>query len=159
MSGDPRRAGFMAAGAVLIADQLTKRLALSFLQPWPPVEVIGSYARLLLRFNTGAAFSISWGGPLFLGIFTTVAAVAVTVFLVRSRGRDRVAPLALGLILGGALGNLVDRALNSGAVIDFIDVGTAAWRWPTFNLADAAISIGGILLVFFTRSRGGAEGK
>jgi signal peptidase II len=61
---------------------------------------------------------------------------------------------SFGLILGGASGNLLDRLLHSGAVVDFLDVGTASWRWPTFNVADAAISIGAVVLLLF-----GPKGK
>jgi signal peptidase II len=149
-----RHAGFLAAGTALLLDQVTKAAALAQLDVGTPVSLIGKAVQFTLRFNSGAAFSLKWGGPLFLTIFTGVAVLAVLWLLVARPPRLPLHAASFGLILGGASGNLLDRLLHSGAVVDFLDVGTASWRWPTFNVADAAISIGAVVLLLF-----GPKGK
>jgi signal peptidase II len=149
-----RHAGFLAAGTALLLDQVTKGAALAQLEAGTPVSLIGKAVQLTLRFNSGAAFSLKWGGPLFLTIFTGAAVLAVLWLLVARPPRLPLHAASFGLILGGASGNLLDRLLHSGAVVDFLDVGTASWRWPTFNVADAAISIGAVVLLLF-----GPKGK
>jgi signal peptidase II len=130
---------------VLLADQLTKLWAVRTLAD-AQVVIVGDTVDFRLARNTGSAFSL-------FGAFTPVLAilaVAVAFFLVRAlrRARDTATVVALALLLGGALGNLLDRVFRSpgflrGAVIDFVHVG---W-WPTFNVADASITVGAILLV------------
>ena len=147
-----RPAAFTLAAVVLLIDQVSKRIAVNGLELGEPVRIAGEVIRLALRFNEGAAFSFSWGGPVFLTVFSIAAAVLVSVLIVRCRDCTRGSFLALGAILGGALGNLMDRILY-GMVIDFIDIGTRSWRWPTFNAADIAICIGGVSLLLFYHSR------
>ncbi len=132
---------------VAIADQVTKRWALDRLIPGScdtPDACIDLVAgiRFHLAFNTGAAFNRGEGfGPV-LGVLVSIITVALLV--AAARRRDRLGPALLGLIAGGAVGNLIDRATRaedgflSGAVVDFIDFG---W-WPIFNLADAAVVSG-----------------
>ena len=145
----PRRLGLVAtiAAVVLVVDQLTKNWAVSSLPGRPPVEVIGSL-RFNLAYNTGAAFSFGAGkglGP-WIGL---VAMVVVLGLALGMTSRFAVGAVAAGLVAGGALGNLADRAfrgdtgLLSGAVIDFIDL---QW-WPVFNVADAGVVVGALLLV------------
>ncbi len=154
-----RLRGYALAAIVLLLDQLTKRLALGGLELHHPVPVAGNLVRLMLAWNSGAAFSLSWGGPLFLAVFTALAAVLVAVFIWRCRECSPGSRLALGAILGGAAGNLLDRLLYGGSVIDFIDVGLGSSRWPTFNVADIAITLGGIaLLLTYRRGAGGRSG-
>lgn len=145
----------VAAGSVAL-DQLAKRLAVAGLDPLRPVPVLGDAVRFMLRFNIGAAFSFSWGGPMVLTVLGAAAAVLITVFIFRCDRCTAVSYAGLGAVLGGALGNLVDR-LVYGRVIDFIDVGAAGWRWPTFNVADVSIVAGGLLLLLF--HRGAAPGS
>ncbi|MCK4671632.1 MAG: signal peptidase II [Candidatus Aegiribacteria sp.] len=140
--------GYLTALAVLCIDQLTKQLALGSLDLHQPVSVIGNFLRLTLAWNQGAAFSMSWGGPVVLTVFTAIAVILITVFIWRLRNHTPLFFIALGSILGGAMGNLLDRFIY-GKVVDFIDIGSNGWRWPTFNTADIAITIGGILLVIF----------
>ena len=145
----PRRYVLMALVglSVLIADQLTKRWALSRLVEGP-IDVIGSL-RFNLAFNTGTAFSMGSGKG--LGPWISLLAIVVVVILALAGGtaRTRLGAIAAGLVAGGALGNLGDRAFRGddgflhGAVVDFIDL---QW-WPIFNVADSAIVVGGILLV------------
>lgn len=144
-----------AVGAVvLLLDQATKWWALRALADGP-VDVVGPL-QLRLVHNTGSAFSIGAGSGPIVGILA-LAVVGVLLWT----GRDVVARPALaslGLVLGGAVGNLADRALRGdgllhGAVVDFVDLG---W-WPVFNVADAAIVVGSILLVVAVgRAEGGA---
>jgi signal peptidase II len=141
----------VTAALTAAADQLTKWWALEALADGP-VHVIWTL-RLELNFNSGAAFSTARG----LTPFITAAGVALVVVLfsmTRSITTVSVA-VALGLLLGGASGNLIDRLVrdHGGAVIDFVDL---QW-WPVFNLADAAIVVGGILLVLLGQRQGGAS--
>ncbi len=143
------RWGYAVACVVLVLDQLTKHWAsaeLSYRQPLP----ITSWFDLTLAHNTGAAFSFlagagGWQRWFFAGIAVLVSAVMV-VWLTRLP-RDRVwIGLALGLILGGGVGNLWDR-MALGYVVDFISVHYGPWYWPAFNIADSAISLGAVILV------------
>lgn len=144
---------------LLGADQVTKRLAASGLEPSVPVDLLGRVVRLSLRRNSAAAFSISWGGPDFLLVFSVAAAIAVAVLIWRCRSCSPLSLLALGAIMGGAAGNAIDRIMH-GWVIDFIDIGAGGFRWPTFNVADIGITVGGVLLVILHggRSRRGGKG-
>jgi signal peptidase II len=87
-----------------------------------------------------------WGGPLFLTVITAAAAVMVSIYIWKLGKYSPLFLAGLGAILGGALGNLLDRFMY-GKVVDFIDIGFTGWRWPTFNVADIAITAGGILLM------------
>jgi signal peptidase II len=133
------------AAAVLALDQLTKQLVVSNLAGRPPVDLIGDVVQLRYTTNSGGAFSLLTGAPLFFGI---MAMVIIGGIVYASRRAQPLSMLViLGLILGGALGNLTDRllrgdALLRGEVVDFIKVGI----WPVFNLADSCVVVGGILL-------------
>lgn len=143
--------GGSTAAAVVAVDQLTKTWALRTLGD-EPIHVIGTL-QLNLSFNTGAAFGLGKGlAPLFM-----VGAIAVLVAVIgfgRSAATTPAAVVALGLVVGGALGNLADRFLrdHGGAVVDFLDL---QW-WPIFNVADVAITLGAALLIlsgFSTEAR------
>ena len=110
--------------------------------------------RLTLLYNPGAAFGLSLGAysrSLFTAL--TILALVVLGALYRSSApRDRTRPLALGLVVGGALGNLVNRLWSARGVVDWIDLGIGEHRWPSFNAADVGISIGaGLLAITFWR--------
>jgi len=145
----PRRYLIMAlvGVSVLVVDQLTKTWALNRLVEGP-IDLIGSL-RFNLAFNTGTAFSMGSGKGLGPWISLLAIVVVFTLALAGGTARTRLGAVAAGLVAGGALGNLGDRAFRGdegflhGAVIDFIDV---QW-WPIFNVADSAIVVGGILLV------------
>lgn len=136
------------AGAVLAVDQLIKHLVVSNLAGRPPVGVIGSFVELRYTTNSGGAFSLLTGAPLFFGV---MAIVIIGGIVYASRRTQPLSMLVvLGLILGGALGNLADRlfrgdGLLRGEVVDFVKVGI----WPVFNLADSCIVVGGLLLAIF----------
>jgi len=139
---------FAASCAIVVADQLTK---LAVLRSFAVGErlVLTEFLNLVLVFNKGAAFSFladapGWQTPL-LVTFALGAAIVVSVLLVRSPGK-RMFAAGLTLILGGALGNVIDR-LRFGHVVDFVDLHAGSWHWPAFNVADAAITVGAVLLI------------
>jgi signal peptidase II len=139
---------FAASAAIVLADQLTKWLVLARFAPGERIELTGFF-NLVLVFNKGAAFSFladapGWQTPALVA-FALGAAIVVSVLLVRSGGR-RMFSAGLALILGGALGNVIDR-LRFGHVVDFLDLHAAGWHWPAFNVADSAITIGAALLI------------
>jgi signal peptidase II len=133
-----------ASGAVL-ADQITKAVAVDALDDGRSRPVIDGVLHWTLQRNPGAAFGIFRRAPV---LFTVLAIVIVAAIVIAApKVRDRLNAVALGLVLGGALGNLIDRLFRPpgpfrGRVIDFIDLRV----WPTFNVADAAVVVGAILL-------------
>ena len=138
-------------GAVVVADFLTKQMAVESLVPQRlPHDVFGETVRLTLVYNPGAAFGLHLG-PYSRWIFMvlTVAALAILWRLYQTtRAGDVARTLALALVCGGAIGNLVDRVRSPLGVVDFIDVGIGDMRWPTFNVADMAVSVGAFLLAW-----------
>jgi signal peptidase II len=137
---------------VIAFDQASKVAALRFLMRHSQVEVL-PFLNFTLSFNTGAAFGFlndASGWQNFFFIAVALAAAAIIFFWLRRLERhERLIAVALCLILGGAIGNLLDR-LFYGYVVDFIDVVLAGWHFWTFNIADSAISIGAVLLVIDT---------
>jgi signal peptidase II len=132
------------AGAVLALDYWTKQWATRTLAGAAPVEVIGEFVRFTYVRNSGVAFGLGAGLPFPYYVFSIAAVLAILVLFIRGRVHGLGRRLALALILGGALGNLVDR-LSTGLVVDFIDVGWGRWHWPVFNIADSAVSVGVVL--------------
>ena len=149
-------AWFLVAAAVLLADQLTKLAVAGALEFGRPVTVAEGWLYLNLAHNPGAAFSFladagGWQRWFLVGLGLVVAA-AISFWILRMPGEWVWQPLALALVLGGALGNVADRLFH-GVVIDFVLVYLPflPWRifnpWPAFNVADAAISVGAVMLV------------
>jgi len=139
----------LAAG-VLILDQTTKAMVSAALRLHESRPIIPGFLTLTLVHNTGAAFGILAGehSPLRTGFFLVVSVVAMGVvlwLLWRLRPEQKVEAVALSLIFGGAVGNVIDR-MRFGKVIDYIDLFYRSYHWPAFNVADAAISIGVFLL-------------
>jgi signal peptidase II len=137
-------------GGVIALDQLTKMVVLRELRPYSPVEVLGDYVRLTFIYNTGAAFGLYLGSAS-RWVFMGLAAVAVVVLWMMYRGtpwRDRARLIAIASVTGGAIGNVIDRVRSSRGVIDFLDFGVGDWRWPVFNVADIAVTMGALLLAF-----------
>lgn len=137
---------------VTASDFITKKLALQWLVPRSlPRDVFGEWFRLALVRNPGAAFGLNVGiysRYIFMGL--TIVALLILGRLYRStRAGDVSRVLALALVCGGAVGNLIDRVTSAEGVIDFIDVGISEiTRWPTFNVADMAVSFGAFLLAW-----------
>jgi signal peptidase II len=147
-SAAERRLFWGTAAAVVVADFITKTIAEGYLARRLPLSVFGDWFQLRLVYNEGAAFGLHLGENsrwIFFGL--AVLALFVLGSLVRStRPGDRFRLTSLALVCGGAVGNLIDRVRSAQGVVDFVDIGVGAWRWPTFNLADSAITIGAVAL-------------
>lgn len=139
---------FAMAGAVVLLDRVTKVWAESALAPGEPHELIGSLLKLRLIYNPGAAFSMFTGATWVFAVLSSVFCVAVVWFAPRMRHRG--VALAVGAVLGGAFGNLVDRltrepGFGRGLVVDFLELP----YWPVFNVADMGVFLGVCALVWF----------
>ena len=137
------------AAVVTIIDFITKQMAEASLARGESVEVIGNFLRFTLGYNTGIAFGLSVGdSSRWLLILVTILTMGLILWLFRSvEERHRGQVVAFGLIMGGAIGNLLDRVFGSHGVIDFIDVGIGTTRFWTFNIADSGITVGAALLI------------
>jgi signal peptidase II len=144
--------------AIFLLDQATKWLVLGLLEPYQVVQLIPNI-NLTLMFNTGAAFSVladagGWQRWLLVGV-AVIVTTALTIWLLRLKTHERALAFSLALVIGGALGNLVDRILF-GHVVDFIQVyipviPLALFNpWPSFNVADSAISVGVVIMLVIT---------
>ena len=136
----------LIAGTVVALDQWTKyfvRLNLAPREQWVPWEWLAPYARIINSSNTGAAFGIFKDGALFFTIVAILVSIAIIVYYPRVPRSQKALRAALALQLGGALGNLADRLIQGGQVTDYISVG----RFPVFNVADAAIFFGVVILL------------
>jgi signal peptidase II len=136
------------AAIVLLLDQLTKITITQMLSYGQSIRVT-SFFNLVLAYNKGAAFSFladegGWQRYLFTGI--AIAAVIFILFLLKRHAGQRLFCWALALILGGAVGNLIDRIMY-GHVIDFLDFYVNNWHWPAFNVADSAICVGAAMFI------------
>jgi signal peptidase II len=147
------------AGGLVVADLVTKLIAEAQLSRRMPLAVIGEWIQLRLVYNQGAAFGIHVGEhSRWVFLVLALIALAVLASMVRTtRTGDRFRLFALALVCGGATGNLIDRLRSPMGVVDFVDVGVGAWRWPTFNVADSAITVGAIALAVSLWLEGRAE--
>lgn len=145
-----RRLGWGIAAAIFVSDQITKWLILDlFSDAEQPYFVITSFFNIVLAWNRGISFGMfgdagALAGNLLIGV-TLMIAVGLSVWL--TRVETRLSAVALGLIIGGAVGNVIDR-FRFGAVTDFLDLHVLGYHWPAFNIADSAIVIGAIVLMW-----------
>ena len=151
------RAALVLAGTALViyaADQISKAVVVTALDPGESFNVLGDFVRILYVQNTGAAFSL-FPGAIWLFVPVNVLALVMIGYFYRSfRDRGPAIHIVLGAILGGTLGNLTDR-VRLGYVVDFISVGIGDWRFPTFNIADSAVVVGiGLLVAYLTFAEG-----
>lgn len=168
---------------VVVLDQITKLLVKGFSLPFlginyegmrygQSIDIFGSFFKLTFVENPGMAFGIDLGGSskIFLSLFSIIAGIGIIYYLYKSSHQKKLFRIALALILGGAIGNLIDRSLYGvfygyapifeGKVVDFLNVdffdftlfGQTYERWPIFNIADAAVSVGVVILVLFHKS-------
>lgn len=145
--------------AIVVVDQLTKAIVDRTLPLHHSIPIIGGFFNLTYIRNTGAAFGIFSGShevfrlPFLIGV-SILAIGFILIMLRRLRDRETGLTLALAFILGGAIGNLIDRILY-GEVIDFLDVYWSRYHWPAFNVADSFITIGvAITLFYLIRAKG-----
>jgi len=139
---------FSASAAIVALDQLVKWIFLSKFVPGERLEVTGFF-NLVLVFNKGAAFSFlagapGWQTPVLAGV-AIIASAVISVLILKNKNKFLFC-CGLALILGGAIGNLIDR-LRFGHVVDFLDFHAMGWHWPAFNVADSAITLGAVLLI------------
>jgi signal peptidase II len=132
---------FGVAGLTFALDLWTKHWATNVLAERDSMPVLGQFLRLTYTRNAGVAFGLGAGTNFPFYVFSLLAAIAILVLFVGGRVQGRTREVALALIFGGAIGNLVDR-ITTGLVVDFIDVGIRQWRFPVFNVADSAVTVG-----------------
>jgi signal peptidase II len=134
---------FLPAAIIVVLDQLTKYL---FWRHGQNHEIVAGYFNITLVKNAGAAFGVLQGARVFFVAASVVAVVLIVYVGLRLPRSERVRRLWLGLILGGAVGNLIDR-VAFGEVIDFLQIGVRGHYWPVFNVADMGVTIGAVLLI------------
>jgi signal peptidase II len=167
--GAPARMGFLIALVVLALDQLSKWWILAIVMQPPRVIEITPFFNLVLGWNTGISFGLFGGdGALNAWVLPLVAcAVVALVTYWLLRARTHAIGVSLGLIIGGAIGNIIDR-LRLGAVVDFLDFHAFGFHWPAFNVADSGITVGAALMIVSslfgdneerTRIKKSAEGR
>ncbi len=142
---------YLLALGIVATDQLAKAAVVRLMRLGQSIPVLPGYLDLTFVLNPGAAFSLlatlpeSIRNPFFI-VISIAASVLIAVYRARYLREQRLASVSLGLILGGAIGNLVDR-VRYGVVLDFVDVHVGQYHWPVFNVADSAISVGVTLLL------------
>ena len=149
-TGAPRRRPHWAifaglAIAVGIADQLLKAWVVATFDDARPTELLGDWLRIAITQNSGALFGLFRDQAGLFALFSLIVVGGIVWFHGRA-GRQLLLSIALGLLLGGAIGNLVDR-IRLGYVVDFVDMGIGAWRFYTYNIADAAITTSIVMLI------------
>lgn len=149
----------IVASAVIILDQLTKAIITQYLYLHQSIEVVSGFFNITYIRNPGAAFGLFHdSGEVFRTIFligVSIVALGAIFFVYRRAKANLPACIALSLIAGGAIGNLVDR-IRFGEVTDFLDFYIGQYHWPAFNVADSAITIGVLLAIFFFKESKGS---
>jgi signal peptidase II len=142
---------YLIALAIVVTDQVTKAIVIRSMRLGQSIPIVPGYLDLTFVLNPGAAFSLlatlpeGIRNPFFI-LISVAAAILITVYRTCYLRRHPLASVSLGLILGGAVGNLIDR-VRYGVVVDFVDVHVQQYHWPVFNVADSAISVGVTLLL------------
>lgn len=142
------KAGIICAAVVGVFDQATKYIILEYVMNPPHRIEVTPFFNIVLAWNRGVSFGLfgheSDLGPILLTLLAVVISIALLIWI--RRADDRLTVVALGLIIGGALGNVIDR-LRFGAVTDFLDFHAFGYHWPAFNIADSAICVGAAILI------------
>ena len=133
---------------MIIADQFSKLLIIEYLMIPPRIIYINEYFNLVLTWNNGISFGLFNNDSKFNALVISVIGIGIILFLIGllSRAETKKLKIGLGLIIGGAIGNIIDRGIY-GAVMDFLDIHIGNYHWPAFNIADSCITIGAIILV------------
>ncbi|MBI4177879.1 signal peptidase II [bacterium] len=138
----------IVVAVVLVLDQATKWLIRANFHPYETRQILGDVFHLTFYQNTGMAFGLLEGYSGVIAVFS-VFAIGFLIYFSRRFRKEKIILASLGLVIGGALGNLVDRIVLTG-VVDFLDFGFGKYRWPAFNVADICISVGIGLLVLYS---------
>ncbi len=147
MPGRPAWAVFLGlASAIVVVDQLVKEWILANFRLEAPVDIVGDYVRITIVHNSGGLFGLFQNEAPVFALVSLVVIGAIVWFHARAAAGNLLVSVTLGLLLGGAIGNLIDR-LRFSYVVDFVDAGIGGWRWYTFNVADSAISASLVLLI------------
>jgi signal peptidase II len=148
MKMGPTRAGTLIALLVILFDQLSKWWILNVTMVPPRIIPVTSFFDLVLVHNRGASFGIFSDAPGWASVALIVFAILISVALAiwMWRAQETLLAVALAMVIGGAIGNVIDR-IRFGAVVDFLDFHVGGWHWPAFNIADSAITVGVILLI------------
>ena len=149
-AAERRKAWFYVSfvAVVVVLDVITKNIVERTLPLYEPIPVLGDFFRLTYIYNRGAAFGLSLGEQsrwIFLGL-TLVALVVLYLWFRTTHPADRLRLVAISSITGGAIGNLIDRVRSHRGVVDFLDFGFGDLRWPVFNVADIAVTVGAVML-------------
>ncbi len=144
----PTRLGALIAILTLLFDQLSKWWILNATMVPPRIIPVTSFFDLVLVHNRGASFGIFSDAPGWASValiaFAIIISIALAIWMWRAQ--ETLLAVALALVIGGAIGNVIDR-IRFGAVVDFLDFHVGGWHWPAFNIADSAITIGVVLLI------------
>jgi signal peptidase II len=154
---------FLPALAVIVLDQATKLVVIGTLRLYDSVAVIPGLFNLVHVRNRGIAFGLfshlgGWWSTLLLSATTAAAVILLVLWLSRLKAGDRWTAFGLSLIIGGAVGNLIDR-IRLGEVVDFLDFYVGSFHWPAFNVADSAVTVGTFWVVLCTVITGKSEDK
>ena len=151
MNINKKISALMLTSFIVILDQITKFFIKESLTLGEPINLLGKYVRLNFITNPGMAFGIRVGGRMFFIVFTFIATLVILILLFKAKDGHSWTRIGLASILGGAIGNLIDRVM-AGEVVDFIEIGP----WPIFNIADIAVTFGMVVLiiiVFFEKKK------
>ena len=152
--------GFSTVALIVLLDQLSKYWVVHHLMSTPQVIEVTPFFNIVMVWNRGASFGLFSSGsewsPIILGGLAIVVSLFLTIWLIKSK--SRYLSLALGLVIGGALGNVIDRVIYR-AVADFLDFHVAGYHWPSFNVADIAITLGVVMLLFDGLKTGRRDNK
>ncbi len=141
------------SAVIITADQLTKQAVRTSMHLHQSIPVIDSYFHFTFVENSGIAFGINFaGGKIFFAITASLASILILYYLWNVRNESFFLRLSLGLILGGAFGNLIDRFMY-GRVTDFLDFSLGIYHWPVFNIADSAVTVGMFMYLYYTLSK------
>ncbi len=145
---NPRNIGLLLAFGIVVSDQASKWWMMEYIMNPPQVIPITSFFNLVVAWNRGVSFGLFDSDSPYSGWILSSIAIAITCFLIRwlYNVDKKHQAVAIGMIIGGALGNVVDRIIH-GAVYDFLDVHVAGYHWPAFNVADSGITVGAVILV------------
>ena len=143
------RLGYITAIIIIVADQSSKWWIFEKIMQPPRIINVNEYFNLVLTWNNGISFGLFNNDNEINALIISLIATVIIIFLIRllSKSKTKKLSIGLGMIIGGAIGNVIDRSIY-GAVMDFLDVHINVYHWPAFNVADSGITVGALILVF-----------